>query len=257
MFAELRESLSLRATSETRRRLTAMRVPGREWGRVLWNLLNAASITAWLISLGVGGLVTTALGWFASFESEWQWPFWVSLFVLITGVTLAALTFRFPALAPTDPAVGDRGSSRGDWVDPEELRAYLKSIKQTMEEEGFGAPSSPNASLVEPAENRDPTPAATSADEERAALLVSGHSVLAEMAMPVMAVRQVVQGTMGFPDALRFVRDGQTFLARYESGLADASLIARYQDADEAREAIRSTLHALSRAEPKSPRPSA
>jgi len=235
-----------------------MRVPGRRFALVLWNLLNAASIMAWLVSLGVGGIVTTIAGWLASFDSSWQWPFWVSLFVLITGITLTVLGRRFPALVSTQSGGGAGTASQRDWIPPEDLRAYLKSIKQTMEEEGFG--SSPPPTAVESAasmtSSAPPGPEQLSnraepvrtLEQERERLLIRCHSLLAEMSAlgGLGAARAVANAVTGYPAALGFVRDGQEFISRAAAGRAESSLIARYQNVPEARQAIEATLAVLS-----------
>jgi hypothetical protein len=114
---------------------------------VVGKLINAASIIAWLISLGVGVFVTAALGWLASFESPWQYPLWAGLFLLVTGSALAVAS-RFlppPPVRTSRPRPGHvQGGPGGDvaipegWIKPEHLAEYLDGINEMMREKGFG-----------------------------------------------------------------------------------------------------------------------
>ncbi len=101
---------------------------------LVYHVLNAASIIGWLISLGLGALVTAVLGWLASFESLWQVPLWIGVFLVSTGIALSLVSRVLPP--PAQPIASSL--AHPERTSPEELREYLQSIKRVMEEEGFG-----------------------------------------------------------------------------------------------------------------------
>jgi hypothetical protein len=74
--------------------------------KLAYQLVNAASTVAWIISLGAGSVVTGAIGWVAGFQSPWQYPVWVGVFLLLTGFSLAIAGRFFPAPQPALSANG-------------------------------------------------------------------------------------------------------------------------------------------------------
>ena len=160
--------------------------------------------------------------------------------MLISGITLAILSRGFPEFVSTKSRGGGRSADKPGWVDPEELRSYLKKIRQTMEEEGFGG---------EPAATLPARAAVQPIEQEREGLVVRGHELLADMALnarsPERLFRSMANQTFGYPAVLAFVRDGQAFVSRVLPGRADPGLINAYENAEEARLAIQQTLDAI------------
>jgi hypothetical protein len=208
----------------------------------VYHVLNAASILAWLISLGLGLILTTVVGWLASLESSWQWPLWLGVFLLSTGVALALVGWILPP--PRQPIA--RSLAHPEWTDPEDLRAYFRSIKAVMEEEGFPSPRVVGAMADAPLASRADPP--HSIHDERDALISRGHDILAQMAASTTAVGAIAtagQRAMGHPAAIAFVRDGQELVSRVLPSRARPELIDNYRTMEEARFAIKETLSAL------------
>jgi hypothetical protein len=127
--------------------------------------VTAASTIAWLISLGVGTLATTALGWVASFDSPWQYPGWVGVFLVITGCSLLALAHVLPErfglrYAPGSPAAGWTRA-----VAIEELDRYFADVRASLDKHGFGdaiphnTPSAQRQTRKKPSDSAPPMPA--------------------------------------------------------------------------------------------------
>jgi len=206
---------------------------------LIYHVLNAASIIGWLISLGLGALVTAILGWAASFDSLWQVPLWVGVFLVTTGIALSLVSRLLPP--PTQPIASSL--AHPEWTSPEELRDYLQSIKSVMEEEGFGSEPPAPTPTPEPSGH-----APSSTHEERDALIKRGHDLLANMAVsssPMGGGRILSARAMGYPATIAFVRDGQELVSRVLPARANPALITGYKTIEEARFAIQETLSAL------------
>jgi len=54
----------------------------------IWALINLASVVAWILSLGVGGILSSLLANFIGLEQPWRWLFFVGVFLAGTAVTL-------------------------------------------------------------------------------------------------------------------------------------------------------------------------
>jgi hypothetical protein len=53
----------------------------------IWALINLASVLAWLLSLGVGGILSSLLANLVGLEEPWRWLIFVS--VLLVGTALS------------------------------------------------------------------------------------------------------------------------------------------------------------------------
>jgi hypothetical protein len=134
---------------------------------------------------------------------------------------------------PKELPTGERPGS--ELMQPTELRNYLRQIKQTMDEEGFGSTPPPERQPESQA-NGD------NVQEVRNVLLRRGHDLLTSLALNVLPDSDMPNAD---PATLSFVRDGQDFVSQYLPQKAKPELLFRYRNVREAQHAIEETLSAV------------
>jgi hypothetical protein len=129
---------------------------------------------------------------------------------------------------------GERAHAR--LMQPTELRDYLRQIKKTMEEEGFGStPQEPPREVEGDRLNGD-------VQVVRNELLRRGHDLLTSIALNLPSDAALSDAS---PATLTFVRDGQEFISQYLPQEARPELLFRYKSVREEQNAIEETLSAV------------
>jgi hypothetical protein len=140
-----------------------------------------------------------------------------------------ALEYRQTEALPVEERPGN------GLMQPTELRSYLRQIKQTMAEEGFGSTLPPERQ-PEPQGNGDNVQAV------RNLLLQRGHDLLTSLALNLLPDADLPSAN---PPTLAFVRDGQDFVSQHLPQQARPDLLFRYRNVREAQHAIEETLSAV------------
>lgn len=86
--------------------------------KLLWSAVTSLSTLAWLLSLGIGGLVTTGLSQVVTLETPWNGVFFVSAFLVAWALAVpfskVAISWLSVALQPArrgpTPAARNRGA---------------------------------------------------------------------------------------------------------------------------------------------------